>query len=617
MPYPGMEQGPEGETLRAPAGAASAGKVPTATGPAGADGVVPTEWTSPGSGTFDGVHNDINGRSTADAHPTSAITGLDAALAARALLAGATFTGTINGTDITITGNIIANRFANGTDADNVLLKFYPGFQGAQLRTGDDSDYAEFEAGQIFARYQFSPGVSRAIASMGWAPNFNGFAPDPFFNINHPETGDSKTYLDAKMLRLSGEMGIKWGTGTAGPGSPILPYNLGIWRNADGVVEVTNGSSTADGGSLADATLRHLTVANTLTITTVSGVLADGNIPSTIARDSEVTAALADKADLVGGKVPASQIPALALTEVNVVANQAAMLALTGIQNGDIAVRTDGAGTFILTNDAAISTLASWTLLNSPTDVVSSVNGQTGTVVLSAADVGAMATDAQLTAVAGSNPTANTVLLWSSATACAPMSITTFWQGILDDANAAGILGTSGTTACAGNDSRLSDTRTPTDNTVSTAKIQDAAVTLAKQASVATNVIMGRVSASTGVQEALTPAQARTVVGVTKVGATCPFDGAVADGTYDLYDASEPHTLISGYIVCQSGTATVTLKIGSTNITGGASISVSSTPAALTLTAANAVAEDDIVRALVASGASLVGLKIVLKGTRG
>jgi hypothetical protein len=58
------------------------------------------------------------------------------------------------------------------------------------------------------------------------------------------------------------------------------------------------------------------------------------------------------------------------------------------------------------------------------------------------------------------------------------------------------------------------------------------------------------------------------------------------------------------------------LKIGSTTITGGGSVSVSSTPASLTLTAANAVAEDDIVKAVVASGSSLVGLKIVLKGTR-
>lgn len=42
--------------------------------------------------------------------------------------------------------------------------------------------------------------------------------------------------------------------------------------------------------------------------------------------------------------------------------------------------------------------------------------------------------------------------------------------------------GTSSTTACVGNDSRLSDTRTPTDGSVTTAKIADGAVTMAKLA---------------------------------------------------------------------------------------------------------------------------------------
>lgn len=99
--------------------------------------------------------------------------------------------------------------------------------------------------------------------------------------------------------------------------------------------------------------------------------------------------ALAAKADLVGGLVPTSQIPALALTATQAVASQAAMLALTAaqVQPGDLAVRTDGAGTFILTA-ADPSVLGNWTRLNAPTDVVVSVNGQIGTVVLGKADVG-------------------------------------------------------------------------------------------------------------------------------------------------------------------------------------------------------------------------------------
>lgn len=57
--------------------------------------------------------------------------------------------------------------------------------------------------------------------------------------------------------------------------------------------------------------------------------------------------------------------------------------------------------------------------------------------------------------------------------------------------------GTTSSTVCIGNDSRLSNTRTPTDNTVTTAKIQDEAVTLAKLAPGVTTGMQGLIH-STG-----------------------------------------------------------------------------------------------------------------------
>lgn len=95
------------------------------------------------------------------------------------------------------------------------------------------------------------------------------------------------------------------------------------------------------------------------------------------------------KADLVGGLVPTSQLPSIALGTTVTVASQAAMLALTTgqVQPGDLAVRTDGAGTFML-NLADPSILGNWVLLSAPTDVVTTVNGQNGTVVLGKTDVG-------------------------------------------------------------------------------------------------------------------------------------------------------------------------------------------------------------------------------------
>lgn len=92
-----------------------------------------------------------------------------------------------------------------------------------------------------------------------------------------------------------------------------------------------------------------------------------------------------------GGKLPSSVVPASAITDTFVVASQAAMLALSTAEVGDIAVRTDINKTFILKAEP-YSTLANWQELLTPTDAVLSVNGQTGAVSLTAGDVGAVPT---------------------------------------------------------------------------------------------------------------------------------------------------------------------------------------------------------------------------------
>lgn len=100
-----------------------------------------------------------------------------------------------------------------------------------------------------------------------------------------------------------------------------------------------------------------------------------------------------DKADLVDGKVPTSQIPAIALTKPSSVANRAAMLALTA-EEGDVAIITAGAdkGTYML-GSGDPSAFASWIQLAVSAEApVQSVNGQVGTVTLAATDVGASPT---------------------------------------------------------------------------------------------------------------------------------------------------------------------------------------------------------------------------------
>lgn len=122
----------------------------------------------------------------------------------------------------------------------------------------------------------------------------------------------------------------------------------------------------------------------TLTLTTTVATSLNG---SPIATDASVATAIASKADLVGGVVPSSQIPDIAITQfLGTVANQAAMLALVG-DRGDWCIRSDVSKVAVLNADDS-SLLASWTFLEYPTGGVTSVNGFTGTVVLAKGDIG-------------------------------------------------------------------------------------------------------------------------------------------------------------------------------------------------------------------------------------
>lgn len=108
--------------------------------------------------------------------------------------------------------------------------------------------------------------------------------------------------------------------------------------------------------------------------------------------------------------------------------------------------------------------------------------------------------------------------------------LSTFGRSLIDDADAAAARATLG--AVSDSDARLSDTRTPTDNSVSTAKLQDDAVTYAKIQNVsATDRLLGRSSAGAGDVQEITctafgrsliddadAATARTTLGASAVG---------------------------------------------------------------------------------------------------
>lgn len=136
-------------------------------------------------------------------------------------------------------------------------------------------------------------------------------------------------------------------------------------------------------GATANSTDAQLRDRSTHTGTQTASTISD----FATATDARITAAAGTTvASLVGGKVPTSQIPAVALSQVFTAASQSAMLALD-TQEGDVVVRTDENKTYIR-NAGTAGTMADFTLLATPTASVTSVNGQTGVVVLGKADVG-------------------------------------------------------------------------------------------------------------------------------------------------------------------------------------------------------------------------------------
>ena len=109
-----------------------------------------------------------------------------------------------------------------------------------------------------------------------------------------------------------------------------------------------------------------------LTAGTNIAIAGNGTISST---DTNTTYTAGAGLVLTGTAFSAGPI---ALTTVQVAANQSAQLALTA-QEGDVAVRSDEKKSY-MHNGGSAGNMTDWTELQTPTDSVLSVNGQTGAV---------------------------------------------------------------------------------------------------------------------------------------------------------------------------------------------------------------------------------------------
>ena len=232
------------------------------------------------------------------------------------------------------------------------------------------------------------------------------------------------------------------------------------------------------------------------------------------------------------GKVPSAQLPAIAITETFVVASQSAMLALTA-QTGDVAVRTDINANFILQSEPA-STLGNWVQLAAPPSSVTSVDGRTGTVTLS--DLYAPATGINPTAITGTavittdsrlsdarTPTAHAAthgVAGSDPITIANTQITGL--GTSSTRNVAATGNASATEVVKGDDTRLTDARTPTAHaashgsggsdpvTVAQSQVTNLTTDLAAKAPLASPALTGTPTAPTAAADTNTTQVATT-----------------------------------------------------------------------------------------------------------
>ena len=112
-----------------------------------------------------------------------------------------------------------------------------------------------------------------------------------------------------------------------------------------------------------------------------------GGTPDYITIDGQViTRNQIDLTTDVTGILPVGNMAATALTTIQTAANESAHLALTA-EEGDVVVRSDENKTY-MHNGGTAGTMADYTLLATPTDAVTSVNGNTGVVTVLEATFG-------------------------------------------------------------------------------------------------------------------------------------------------------------------------------------------------------------------------------------
>ncbi len=221
-------------------------------------------------------------------------------------------------------------------------------------------------------------------------------------------TATSDALGGIKSSSGTGKVTVDSSTGTASVGNVASADRLSSSRTISLSGDVTgsgsfNGSSnlaitTALAGQAFTAGTYTKVTVNAKGIVTGVANLSASDMPSgiSVGKISGLGSAATKNTGTASGNVPVlgsdgkldtAVLPALAITNTFTASSRADMLKLTA-QTGDVCVISSGGdkGSYILTKDDPTQS-ANWQLLTPPADAVTSVNGKTGVVTLTTANI--------------------------------------------------------------------------------------------------------------------------------------------------------------------------------------------------------------------------------------
>ena len=188
-------------------------------------------------------------------------------------------------------------------------------------------------------------------------------------------SADSAIKLEtSRTFKLTGDVNdstIKF-DGTKDVELNVILKNSGVVAGAYTKVTVDSKGRVVVGNNLAEADIPDLHLNKIIDVGTAASKnvgLSNGEIP------------------ILGtdGKLDTDVLPAIAITQVFEADDETNMLALDA-QTGDVCVRSDINKSFILKNNNPTN-VNNWVELKTPTDAVLSVNGKTGTVMLTTTNI--------------------------------------------------------------------------------------------------------------------------------------------------------------------------------------------------------------------------------------